>query len=88
MEDALELKSRLKALIVEAANLQNIDPQTIDDNAPIFGGGLGLDSLDALQLAMSLEERMGVRVPDGDEGRSVFASVNALANFVVAHQQA
>ena len=82
MLDAVELKTKLKALIVEAANLQNVDPTTIEDAAPIFGAGLGLDSLDALQLAISLEEKFGVRVPEGDEGRTIFTSVNSLADFV------
>jgi len=82
-----ELKSRLKELIVEAANLQNVAPPSIEDGAAIFGEGLGLDSLDALQLAMSLEENFGVRVPEGDEGRRVFANVNALAEFVLASQK-
>ena len=87
MPDAVELKSKVKELIVEAANLQNVDPRSIDDASPIFGSGLGLDSLDALQLAMSLEEKFGVRVPEGDEGRTVFASVNAIADFVTAHKK-
>jgi acyl carrier protein len=86
MPDTVELKKRLKELIVEAANLKNIAPESIDETAPLFGAGLGLDSLDALQLAMTLEEHFGVRVPEGDAGRVVFASVNAMAEFVVAHQ--
>ncbi len=80
-----DLKLRLKELIVEAANLQNVEPQSIDDGGPIFGEGLGLDSLDALQLAMSLEEKFGVRIPEGDEGRTIFASVNTIADFVTAN---
>ena len=87
MLPAVELKNRLKELIVEAANLQNVDPKSIEDGAAIFGAGLGLDSLDALQLAMSLEEKFGVRLPEGDEGRAAFASVNALTDYVIAHQK-
>ena len=87
MLDASELKTKLKALIVEAANLQNVDPTKIDDAAPIFGAGLGLDSLDALLLAISLEEKFGVRVPEGDEGRTIFASINSLADFVQANHK-
>lgn len=64
-------------------NLEGKAPADIDDAAPLFGEGLGLDSLDALQLAMSVEERFGVRVPEGDEARSIFASVNALADHIV-----
>jgi acyl carrier protein len=87
MPDRASLKSRLKELIVEAANLQNVEPASIEDAAPIFGQGLGLDSLDALQLAMSLEENFGVRVPEGDEGRAIFASVDAIADYVLATQK-
>jgi acyl carrier protein len=87
MLDASTLKARLKELIVEAANLQGVPPHTIDDAAPIFGEGLGLDSLDALQLAMSLEEHYGLRIPEGDAGRAVFASVNAIAEYVLAQRR-
>ena len=85
MLDRAELTAALKALIVEAANLQNVDPASIEDTAPLFGEGLGLDSLDALQLAMSIDERFGVRLPEGDEGRAVFACVHALADYVQSH---
>ena len=85
MLEGSDLKLRLKELIVEAANLQNVDPKSIEDDGPIFGAGLGLDSLDALQLAMSLEEKFGVRIPEGDEGRTIFASVNTMADFVTAN---
>jgi acyl carrier protein len=88
MLDRAELSAALKALIVEAANLQNVDPASIDDAAPLFGEGLGLDSLDALQLAMSVDEKYGVKLPEGDEGRAAFASVGALADFVLAHAKA
>ncbi len=79
----MDLRSEIKALIVSELNLAGLDPSSIGDDAPLFGeGGLGLDSLDALELAMSLEERFGVRVPEGEEARSVFRSVAALADFV------
>jgi acyl carrier protein len=79
----MDYASEIKALIVKELNLQGKDPASIDDHAPLFGdGGLGLDSLDALQLAMSLEERFGVRIPEGDEARPIFRSVAALAEHV------
>lgn len=77
-----EVRTELKALIVKELNLEGKAPEEIDDAAPLFGAGLGLDSLDALQLAMSVEERFGVRVPEGDEARKIFASVNALADHI------
>ena len=86
--DVPSLKTELKALIVQELNLEGRDPASILDDAPLFGdgagGSLGLDSLDALQLAMSVEERYGVRVPEGDEARAIFASVTALAKHVAA----
>ncbi len=79
--NAQDVRQKLKELMVEELNLEGKTPADIDDAAPLFGEGLGLDSLDALQLAMSVEERFGVRMPEGDEARPIFASVDAL----VAH---
>jgi acyl carrier protein len=90
--DLTVLKNDIKALIVKELNLEGRDPASIHDDAPLFGPGtaadppsLGLDSLDALQLAMSIEERFGVRVPEGPESRSIFASVASIAGYVAAH---
>ena len=78
-----EVRQKLKELIVRELNLEGKSPEDIDDTAPLFGAGLGLDSLDALQLAMSIEEAFGVRVPEGEEARSIFASVEAIAAHIV-----
>lgn len=78
-----QVRTELKELIVKELNLEGKSPSDIDDAAPLFGAGLGLDSLDALQLAMSVEEKFGVRVPEGDEARKIFASVNALAEHIL-----
>jgi acyl carrier protein len=79
----MDLKGEIKALIVSELNLEGRDPTTIDDQASLFGeGGLGLDSLDALQLAMSIEEHFGVRIPEGEEARAIFRCVAALAEHV------
>jgi acyl carrier protein len=77
-----ELRREIKQLIVKELNLEGRDPESIQDDAPLFGEGLGLDSLDALQLAMSIEEQLGVRIPEGDEARAVFRSVSAIADYV------
>jgi acyl carrier protein len=84
--DSAKLRSQLKHLIVGELNLKGRDPETIEDDAPLFGTGLGLDSLDALQLAMSIEEKMGVRIPEGEEARSIFASVRSLADHIAKAQ--
>jgi acyl carrier protein len=81
--DDIELKSQIKRALIEELDLRGKSERDIDDAAPLFGEGLGLDSLDALQLAMAIEERFGVAVPEGDAGRAVFASVNAIAAFVL-----
>ena len=78
------LKSEIKRLMIDQLDLRGKSESDIDDDAPLFGAGLGLDSLDALQLAMAIEERFGVTVPEGPEGREVFASVSAIARHVSA----
>ena len=79
-----EVRLKLKELIVSELNLEGKTPADIDDAAPLFGEGLGLDSLDALQLAMSIEEAFGVRIPEGEQARSIFASINAIAEHIVS----
>lgn len=81
--DDQEVRQQLKQLMVSELNLEGKSPTDIDDAMPLFGEGLGLDSLDALQLAMSIEERFGVRIPEGDEARPIFASVNALVEHIM-----
>ncbi len=81
-----ELRREIKELIVKELNLEGRDPSSIQDDDPLFGEGLGLDSLDALQLAMSVEEKFGVRIPEGDAARSIFRSVAALADHVAANK--
>ena len=78
-----DLKREIKELLVAELNLSGKDPAAIGDDALLFDkSGLGLDSLDALQIAMLIEERFGVRVPEGDEARPIFRSVASLAEFV------
>ncbi len=76
------LRGEIKRLMIDQLDLRGKTADDIDDEAALFGAGLGLDSLDALQLAMAIEERFGVAVPEGEEGRKVFASVSAIARFV------
>lgn len=78
-----DLKHEIKELLVLELNLSGRDPSTIEDEASLFGpAGLGLDSLDALQIAMLVEERFGVRVPEGDEARPIFRCVSSLSEFI------
>ncbi len=86
MED-LELD--IKRLIVQSLNLEGVAPESIDSNAPLFVEGLGLDSIDALELARALRQKYGVRTgSDEATNRKIFASVRSLAEFVAANRQA
>jgi acyl carrier protein len=80
--DAEALRQQIKVMIVEELDLRDRSAADIVDDAPLFGEGLGLDSLDALQLAMAIEERFGVVIPEGDEARAIFASVSAIAEHI------
>jgi acyl carrier protein len=82
--EAADVRKKLKELMVADLNLEGRTPADIDDAAPLFGEGLGLDSLDALQLAMSVEEHFGVKVPEGPEARPIFASVDALVAHITS----
>ena len=79
MGGAEALEAEIKRLIVEALALEDVDPQQIETDAALFGEGLGLDSIDALELAMVVEERYGVTIEDDPEGNArIFASVEGL----------
>jgi len=84
--DRVALCTEIKELIIHELNLEGKTPAELDDQAPLFGAGLGLDSLDALQLAMAIEERYRVTLPEGDEVKLIFASIAALADFVARSQ--
>jgi acyl carrier protein len=76
-----QMAQRVKELIVRRLKL-DIDPSTIDSAAPLFGEGLGLDSIDALELVLGLEQEFGIKVEDEEVGVKAFASVNALVDFI------
>jgi acyl carrier protein len=81
-----ELKHQLKVLVVEGLKLDGTRPDDIRDNEPIFVEGLGLDSIDALELVVLVEERFGVSIPDEEVGKLAFASIDARADFVLANR--
>ena len=76
-----DLNQRVKQMLIDALKLDKT-PSDIVDDAPLFGSGLGLDSLDALQLAVSVEETFGIPIADESAGKRAFGSVNALAAFI------
>jgi acyl carrier protein len=77
------LERDLKRLLIEELDLREHTETSIDSSAPLFGEGLGLDSLDALQLAVAVEERFNVEIPEDDRAKAIFASVAALAEFIL-----
>lgn len=78
-----DLKYELKKQIIEELNLEEIKPEDIKDEAPLFGDGLGLDSIDALELVVLMEKYHGVKITDETVGRKVLSSINAMAAFIL-----
>ena len=83
-----ETEQALKELIIEALNLEDLTPDDIDTEAPLFGEGLALDSIDALELGVAVRRKYGVNLDvDSEEIREHFASVASLARFITADSQ-
>jgi acyl carrier protein len=80
-----ELIPKVKKMIIDALRIDGMSPEEIETDAPLFGDGLGLDSIDALQLVVALEKEFGVVVPDAATGTKVFASVRSMAEHIAAH---
>lgn len=80
MED---LKYDLKKQIIEELNLEDMKPEDIKDDAPLFGDGLGLDSIDALELVVLMEKYHGVKITDEETGKKVLASIETMAEFII-----
>ena len=75
-------RSRIKHLLVDALHLEGVAPSDIADDAPLFGEGLGLDSVDALELVVALEKEFHIRIQSHEVGKEAFASVSSLAAFI------
>ena len=79
----LELSEQLKKIIIEELNLEDIEISEIDDNDPLFGDeGLGLDSLDAVELVVLIQKHFGVEIKDMEEGKVALASISSLVDFI------
>jgi len=83
-----DLLREIKELIINSLNLEGTTPEQIGDDDPLFGSGLGLDSIDALELAVAIERTYKVTIPDEAVGKKVFSSVKALAGYVQEHRAA
>ena len=81
-----ELILKLKEEIIEVLNLEDVKPADIDENAPLFGEGLGLDSIDALELIVLMEKNYGIKLKDPAQGKEIFKSVKVLADYIAANR--
>jgi acyl carrier protein len=82
-----QLEQQLKELIISSLNLEDVTPEDIDTDAPLFGEGLGLDSIDALELGLALKKTFNVTITgESEEDKKHFASVAALADYIEKHR--
>ena len=81
-----ELLLKLKTEIIEQLNLEDLKPEDLGDDDQLFGDGLGLDSIDALELIVLLDQNYGLTIPDPEKnGRAIFETVRTIANFIEAN---
>ena len=89
MSEQSPVERELAQLLVESLNLEDVAPEQIEPEAALFGEGLGLDSIDALELALAISKRYGFQLrSDSDENRRIFASLRALAGHIEQHKTA
>ncbi len=77
---------KLKQEIIEVLNLEDMTPADIDNDAPLFGEGLGLDSIDALELIVLMEKNYGIKLKNAGEGKEVFRSINVMAEYIAKNR--
>ena len=80
------LKQELKERIIDVLNLEDIEVTEIQDNDPLFGDGLGLDSIDALELIVLLDKEYGIKLADPKQGKEIFQSIETMATFVAENR--
>ena len=76
----------LKKQIIEVLNLEDVTPEEIDNDAPLFGEGLGLDSIDALELIVLIEKNYGIKLKDPAAGKELFKSINVMADYITKNR--
>ena len=81
-----ELVRELKQQIIKTLNLEDVSCEDIDNDAPLFSDGLGLDSIDALELIVLLEKQYGIKLGDPSQGKAIFQSINTMARYVAEHR--
>ncbi|HPH46618.1 MAG TPA: phosphopantetheine-binding protein [Chryseolinea sp.] len=82
MQTKEELVTELKALIIKQLNLEEVAPESFDENTPLFGEGLGLDSIDALELVVLLDKNYGIKIQDPKAARKVFENVRTMVEYI------
>jgi acyl carrier protein len=82
-----ELILKLKQEVIQQLNLEEITPEDIDPDAPLFGEGLGLDSIDALELIVLLEKNYGIKIEDPKDGKKIFFSIRSMAEYITEHKK-
>lgn len=83
MEDLIK---KLKEQIIEVLNLEDLDIEDIETEAPLFNEGLGLDSIDALELIVLMEKEYGIKIDDPKKGKEIFYSVKTMADYITENQ--
>ncbi len=83
-----ELIEKLKQEVIQQLNLEEISAEDIDPDAPLFGEGLGLDSIDALELIVLLEKNYGIKIEDPKDGKKIFFSIRTMAEYITEHKKA
>jgi acyl carrier protein len=84
--DTAALKQQLKKQIVEFLNLTSVDPESIKDDQPLFGEGLGLDSIDSIELIVLLGREYGINIQDPKEGRKILVDINTMVAYIEQHR--
>ncbi len=82
-----ELIEKLKKEVIEQLNLEDITPEDINPDLPLFGEGLGLDSIDALELIVLLEKNYGLKIEDPKDGKKIFFSIRSMAEYISEHKK-
>ncbi len=77
-----ELIIKIKEQVIEVLNLEDVEPNEIDTDSPLFGDGLGLDSIDALELIVLLEKQYGIKIEDPKDGKKIFYSIRTIAEYI------